>query len=278
MGGEGGGGETTLLASPCETEEDCGGGRCILTASDDPVFGGGVAGGYCTKDCDTDADCGASGKCLAAGAGKTCVARCTLGPALGGIADALDPAKCHGREDVGCAPAADGDPICWPTCGSDVECEGRACNRHLGVCTQAGATGKPDGSTCTAEPDLCLGVCAVFESEAAMCSRHCVLGGALDSKDCGGKLEGVCLHPPSGRGAGDRGYCAGACAEQDDCQNPSFWCTSVAGVTGDLVPFGYCAEAPACDGGAACPTGVCTLTKYGSFCLDAAFPLGAAGP
>lgn len=278
-GGAGGSATTTTpIGATCVTDADCEGGRCMVPTVDEPVFGGGIAGGYCTRDCASDADCGASAKCLAGGTGQTCVERCALGPALGGVGDALDAAKCHGREDVGCAPAADGDAVCLPTCGSDSQCDGRACNRRLGVCLAGGATGKPDGALCTAEPDLCQGLCLVFESGAAKCSRNCVLGGKLDSLDCGGKLDGVCLHAPTGRGAGDRGFCASSCAAHDDCQNPAFWCTPVTGVTEDLVPFGYCEEASACDGGAACATGVCTLTQYGSFCLDAAFPLGSAGP
>lgn len=278
-GGSGTGGASAVpIGAACASDADCEEGRCMVAGVDEPVFGGGIAGGYCTLDCTTDADCGASAKCLEGGTGKTCVERCALGPALGGVGDPLDSAKCHGREDVGCAPAADGEPVCLPTCGSDSQCGGRACSRRLGVCVAGGATGKADGAACTPEPDLCQGLCVVFESGAAKCSRNCVLGGKLDGLDCGGKLEGVCLHPPAGRGAGDRGFCATSCAAHDDCQNPGFWCTPVAGVTGDLVPLGYCAETTTCDGGAACATGVCTLTKYGSFCLDASFPLGSAGP
>src|SRR6185503_18684089 len=46
------------LAMACAADTDCGMGLVCSKASDtEPVFGGGVAGGYCTKSCKVDSDC-----------------------------------------------------------------------------------------------------------------------------------------------------------------------------------------------------------------------------
>jgi len=133
----------------------------------------------------------------------------------------------------------------------------------------------------TATTPDCAGLCISFTgSSATLCSQGCVLGGDLTtSPNCGGIDAGVCLYAPAGNGAGDYGLCSTACAKQDDCQNPAFWCAPI-GVGG--VTNGYCSPPTPCPKGASdCSSdamSTCTETKYGPFCLHSQFPLGSAAP
>src|SRR6188768_321753 len=47
------------IGMACTADGDCGGGfTCLKPADTSPaLFGGGAAGGYCTKSCATDTDC-----------------------------------------------------------------------------------------------------------------------------------------------------------------------------------------------------------------------------
>src|SRR5689334_19956531 len=75
---------SAMLGAACKTNMDCGGVLyCLSAGSDDPIFGGGPAGGFCTKACDTNDDCpGSVSACLknsAFEAGR-CTLTCTIGP------------------------------------------------------------------------------------------------------------------------------------------------------------------------------------------------------
>ena len=279
------------LGSACKTDADCGGMLVCVTAKDDnPVFGGGAAGGICTHSCTGDADCpGTSSTCLKSDDGKsgTCVLTCTLGPALVGLDDALSPTKCLGREDLRCAPAGPSLDVCLPTCGlNDAGCGGRTCDPRLAVCVDAPHHGDATGAKCDplATVTSCAGSCVGFKTGDAMCSSPCVLGGVeLGSRDCGGPEKGLCAFHPGDDGAGDFGFCTPSCAAQLDCQAPAFFCFAVPGLTDKLAqPVGYCFAAVPCPNGQADCVGAdgnalpytCSATPDGSFCLDTMFPYG----
>lgn len=266
-----------FLGLECADDTACGeNGRCIRSTEDDSRLGGGPANGYCTKDCNTDADCpGAGSLCLkdANGAGE-CFLGCELGePPFEFIDTALDENKCHGREDLRCQPVEDLS-VCVPTCGKDSQCDGRSCDPRLSVCVDTPNTGLPDGSACDTQNDACEGRCIGFTSGESMCSNLCVLGGDLfETNDCGGIEEGLCVFRPTGNGAGDFGFCTPSCTQHDQCQNPSFWCFST-----NFSDNGYCFGATPCPNGQSdCMSDTCTDTAYGPFCIDTAFPLGNAG-
>lgn len=278
------GGTDSKLGLDCQEDSDCGdGGRCITPTENDPVIGGGPAGGYCTKDCETDSDCD-GGTCLSFDGVSECFLDCEIGPALEFLDDPLDENKCHGREDVRCTPITGAGDVCIPTCGSDQQCpNGRVCDPRFRVCVDSGAenTGDPNGGPCdpNASEPTCAGTCVNFTSGVTMCSNSCVLGGDVDAYDCGGLTEGLCVFRPSDNGPGDYGFCSPACKQHDECNNPDWWCFGIGGVSDGLVDNGFCFGATACPNGNEC-TGddVCTDTKYGPFCLDTIYPLGSAAP
>jgi hypothetical protein len=85
------GGGASKLGLECQDDTDCGdGGRCILAGDTDEILLGGPAGGYCTKDCESDSDCD-GGSCLANGSTSECFLDCTIGPELSFLDDELDP-------------------------------------------------------------------------------------------------------------------------------------------------------------------------------------------
>jgi hypothetical protein len=286
---------TGHLGAACLADADCGGGglTCTLPSASDPVLGGGPAGGICSTGCGSDADCaGTDSACYKPQSTQPgiCVLTCTIGPALMYINDDLDPGKCLGRNDLRCAPTGSGGTgLCLPTCGSDSQCPaGRTCDERKAVCVDTASTGKPDGASCDpkATAPECAGICVGFTSGETICSRDCVLGGnsmdPMDTPNCGGVTEGICVFRPSKHGAGDQGYCSPACKAHDECQNPTFWCSPVGGLTGMGVDNGFCFIATPCPNGAsdcaAIKDTTCTDTKFGPRCLKPGFPLGSAAP
>ena len=282
------------LGIECTADGDCGPGlTCLTAASTTPAFLGGPAGGYCSKACATDADCpGNASLCAGAAGGQmgVCLATCDLGPDLMFLDDPLDPTKCHGRYDQRCANVTATATACIPTCGKDEECPaGRVCDPRNAVCVDTANTGLPSGSKCDpkAMTPECAGICVSFTGGTTSCSSPCALGGEITDptsvNDCGGLEKGLCVYSPAGNGPGDFGFCAPSCSLQSDCQNSTFWCFGVGGLTGSAVDNGFCFGATACPNGQSdCKSMnakvLCTDTKYGPFCVDTTFPLGDAAP
>lgn len=274
------------LGFKCGSDSDCGGlFTCLDAASEDPIFGGGPAGGFCTKACDRDDDCpGSNSTCFKSRTSESgrCTLTCSIGPPLESLDQPLDAAKCLGRADLRCTRVKEGSTVCLPTCGDDAQCgAGRFCDPRLAVCVSVASAGLPTGAACdpSANPTTCAGSCVAFEDfGVTTCSSLCVLGGdAAGSLNCGGPKKGSCAFHPVENGPGDFGYCSPSCASHSECQKtPSFWCFSVPGFT-DVSGSGYCFSATPCDVQSDCnnlPKGetTCTLTSKGRFCLDPAFP------
>jgi hypothetical protein len=119
------------LGKACTSGADCPDLDCF-DASANPRF----AGGYCSKTCSADADCGDSGVCVAAtDTGKVCVRTC---------ATATD---C--REGYVCAPAGGGKG-CLPRCTTDVDCfevDRPYCHADKGMCLKAAPAGTDTAAT-----------------------------------------------------------------------------------------------------------------------------------
>lgn len=270
------------LGATCQSDSDCGTGFTCLAPTDNlPVFGGGPAHGYCSKNCSTDADC-PNGACLGDGADARCLEACVVGePPLEFLDSPLDETKCHGRPDVRCQTVNNTD-MCVPTCLGDADCPaGLSCDPRFAVCVSAPNTGLPNGEPCDqmSDPPDCAGICVSFTNGPTMCSNWCVLGGEDLSTECGGLEKGICVFSPAGHELGDSAFCTESCTKQDDCQNPAFWCFPVGGITGSAVPNGFCFGADDClNGQADCTSpNECTDTIYGPKCIDPTFPLGGAG-
>lgn len=255
---------------------DCGDGlTCLDSASNDPVFGGGPPGGFCTMACMTAADCAPlGGVCYTVDPAQPgrCTLACSIGPPVGDIDALLTPdagelngAKCLGRTDLRCVNTTANAGVCLPTCGDDADCNGLSCDPRSGVCTSTPSAGHPTGAACAADenPTPCAGRCVLFETGATMCSSPCVLGG-IASPDggpldpipdgCGGVDAGLCAFHPVTNGPGDTGYCTPSCALQSDCQAPEFFCFSVPEVT-PWSNRGYCFAPVACPNGQSDCTG-----------------------
>lgn len=281
------GGMSGMVGAACVTNADCGGLlTCLGPDRDDPSFGGGPAGGFCSRSCSKDEECpGTNGICLKDGDSATgrCTITCTLGPPLArNYEHPLDPDKCQGRQNVRCEKVKNlGTAVCLPTCGSDAECgPGRACDPNRAMCVSAKSVGLPTGAACDAKtkPTTCAGLCVSFDVGSPLCSSPCVLGGSSRaSSDCGGPTEGLCAFGPEGNGPGDAGYCTRSCLAHSDCASSGFWCFSVPGLS-DEVGNGYCFGATPCKSKSDCSKPdqampyTCTATPKGSFCLDSSFP------
>ncbi len=278
------GGGSGLLAMECKSNADCGPGlKCMTVKDNDPVLGGGPAGGYCTKACSSDADClGGGSACLfgADGAGE-CFLGCLFGePQIMYLNDPLDPDKCHGREDLRCEETPEGTTVCMPTCGSDAHCAGRFCDPRSEVCVDAPSPGKALGAKCDPEAMVpeCGGVCISFPGlePKTMCTSPCTLGGEVPTDfECGGTAAGICLYALANSGVGDLAYCAQSCAQQDQCQAPDFFCFNI-----NLPDNGVCLEAMPCKTDDDCESfdDTCVETKLGSYCMSEIYPLGTLAP
>jgi hypothetical protein len=294
-------GEACILGDDCGTHPDS---FCVASGDSQPIFttfwggdeiGGGVAGGYCTRTCSTEAPCPEGSRC----GGGICLALCDFGsPSFASIDAALSPEKCHGRDDLMCVPSSAGESVCMPNCGAGSDCEGRACDARYGICTDPDRSGSLNGAQCTLDnatteedEDLCAGLCLEITDAddavmATVCSSRCSLGGV--GQDCGGPEVGACaIQRVDADGIvpqlGDEGFCAGACGAHDGCEFASgLFCFDLGNY--DAFATGYCLRADSCEG-VPCDDGrLCTDTANGKVCLDDAgsgtplFPLGLATP
>lgn len=277
------GGGPVNVAAECASDFDCGGnGHCVTPQDNDPIFGGGAPGGYCTHKCSTDAECeGPASTCLMSpdGVGE-CALGCTFGvPELMYLNDPLDREKCHGREDLRCQQIPDGSQVCLPTCGSDAQCPGRHCDAKTSVCVDAAPAGDPLGAKCDpmAMATTCAGICIAVAGGQSLCTSACTMGGEIPNEnECGGSGSGVCLFSPQGTGVGDLGFCAQACGAQDHCQTPDFFCFDIG-----LPDLGTCLNSESCTKDSDCqglPNGSCVATKLGSFCMSSKYPLDSLAP
>ncbi|WP_437316581.1 hypothetical protein [Sorangium sp. So ce385] len=266
-----------FLGAACEADADCGpDGICFLESASD-FFGGGPAGGYCTKSCGGDDDCEGEGSvCI----GDLCLLGCVPGdPPFTDGDPSVDPDKCQGREELRCESFQDAT-VCLPGCGSDVQCTDRVCDPRGSVCVDEANEGLPNGTQCALDEDgndPCAGWCVGITEEVAMCAELCGLNGDPDL-DCGGPQKGLCAYPlDRDGGPGDIGLCVNACKAHSDCFLPLFSCVNLG--TAEAA-MGFCLFGPAeCeDVGEECEDGtVCSETPDGLFCLDPAFPLDDAG-
>jgi len=274
------GGGDSLIGVFCSNDKECGAGlRCITADTDSPLLGGGVANGYCTKDCLKDKDCGKGSTCLRPNDNDPgeCFLGCEIGPELKFLDDELDPDKCHGRDDLRCTDLNAGT-VCLPSCGKDEQCGDRKCDPRSGTCVDQIAMGKPLGALCNpdAEQPECQGFCQKFTGmDGGVCSSPCTLGDSdfFNTADCGGLDKGLCMFRPTGYGAGDFGRCTAACTEHDDCGNPTWWCFG-----NEFAMNGFCYTSEDCKATVDCTNAMlgpdvgCYETKYGGKCLEAADP------
>lgn len=250
------------LGLPCKSNADCGDTllRC-LGANEDYLDGqGSPAGGLCTTDCTSDAQCrvfDVQAVCATLGEApligdyskklvpRLCMEGCAFGAPTGNT-------KCHGRKDLACRPFApfpftlcfDKDAVCpsgtacyrgvcreaacGPRCNRDSDCSGqRSCNPFTGLCDDQPVVPVPMGVECPGEEDPAStacggGNCLEVQVGAQHVKRMCTQSCTIGER-CGD--DGACAF---GRlddyAAGDGGYCEQRCDCDSDCRHPADKC------------------------------------------------------
>lgn len=176
----------------CKRDADCKNGRCAQTLRVTPTAQ--TQGGYCTIDCNTDADCGLGGEC-AVPAGEEvgeCLATCQTDR------DCRADYRCVGSGSGGglelsgsCQPKAKADQledgVAGKSCASDAQCAG-------GQCLQTAPLG--------------------MVLPGNYCSGRC-----YEDSQCGS--GGACLLLD---GSGELGFCYRSCSEDADCARERYRC------------------------------------------------------
>lgn len=187
-----------LSGKTCESDEDCGKGRC-LKAEGMMTY----PNGYCSGNCLQDTDCGAGGSCtlpaLGGGAGS-----CYLSCQTHGDGDCREGYRCRTNGSrrqclPGAAPLGDG--VAGRQCEEDADCGGTAmsCVTNLGDTTAPGgycSISCTENSDCGADGACVGGLGAAFASlfgATGVCYRAC-----LDSSSC--RTGYVCGQPANAAG------------------------------------------------------------------------------
>jgi hypothetical protein len=237
------------VGSPCTSDAECtttGPIALICFTSDSIDFPGvaargaserrrgGPAGGYCSRTCLADGDCGSGARCLAhEGAARICFSSCDLG---------APTAQCAGAAPQACVPVSDPDGgACYPLCTKDADCDrGRPCDAASGLCGDGLMRGDGRiGAPCTVATetnDCSSGLCWNPEGTGVgVCTALC----RSSSGGCGtgADLEATataCLSDYVSPGA--VGSCMRLCDADADCEG-GYGCLLGSPIAGRL---GYC--------------------------------------
>jgi hypothetical protein len=271
-GGTGGSTPQVKLGRACATDAECGDGLTCLLANSGALDGGGPAKGLCTATCTQDSDCApfdAKGACLEFTAGS---GYCFEGCDFGNPGNTFLPSKCHGRQEMACAPlSSDGQTLtgqaCLPQCNADSDCgTGLFCDVSSGLCVASQGTGLSLGAQCQQQDggaSQCKGNCTGIVTSGSTtpltytCTESCTLGAVPQcgwSGQSGDTAPGFCLFTSTiipDPGVGDRGSCAQLCSCNSDCLNPDFICRAFtdSATASALNQKGYCSLKQNEDGG-----------------------------
>jgi hypothetical protein len=271
IGGADGAVPSGRLGAACTSDSDCEDLTCI-TASSQALGGEGPARGLCTASCADDIACsffGPKAVCVNFGSDASPAKYCAEGCSFGPMGSGPNPNKCHGREEMACAPLlpstgspVDVVPACLPQCNADTDClaAGGFCNPRTGLCRASPSAGLPLGEECTypanGSTDACIGRCTSITYSVSgsfteyTCSGGCTIGA---QRSCGwagpasgAPAQGLCMVTDpivyERSGAGDRGSCAQLCNCNSDCLHPEFVCILLpADLQSATRRQGYCA-------------------------------------
>ncbi|MEO8178728.1 MAG: hypothetical protein ABI895_07840 [Deltaproteobacteria bacterium] len=210
------------IAAACATDSDCADGQSCTTFADiDGPFGdalGGPQNGYCSRSCNTDAECQAADPgaiCLGPGNGLNyCFASCDVtAPSF--------PAQCNGRDDLTCIPVSldFSRSYCAPACHDDAACAPRFCSLATGLCQDEQPTGKPIGAGCATGDECAGGGCVSLHGQPSACTGLCTFGSTAGCGVAAGAVlrDAACLDTALGSGLGP-GLCTELCDVAADCE------------------------------------------------------------
>ncbi|MGA9520148.1 MAG: hypothetical protein WBV82_01710 [Myxococcaceae bacterium] len=215
-------GTKAALGAPCTSSSQCATGLCQQL---------GFNGGYCTRSCQSAADCPSGSTCGSdpnGSATNICLTTCS---SAGGISGCRPGYVCEKRATL------NGTPACVPgcnsvaTCGVAPTCDGR------GFCCGSEGFACCDGQSCGSGLQCTSGYCTRCGAENGPC---CAGGSCSNGLTCSGN---VCKKSPVG----------GSCAQESACQSGN--CVEVAP-----------GNTPGCDTGPCWPGGYCTADCTNNTC------------
>jgi hypothetical protein len=225
-----------VVGAECTTDAQCGASLRCITSGSSELTGGGPAAGYCTRACTADAECQAldtRSVCGSTGGVSVCLRGCLSGEPT------PTENKCLNRSTLVCdAPPrtlGEREPgVCVPQCASDVDCPGRACDLASGLCSDRASSGLAIGAPCTSDSQ-----CAARDCQG-VCTARCSAG--RQNNGCGFGIRAslraaACVLAPSGS-FGDVGLCLEVCDVDADCTEPAATCSPGVFNTGRS---GFCA-------------------------------------
>jgi hypothetical protein len=200
-------------------------------------------GGYCTKACTADTDCGADTACVPFDPTNAdslfCAPTCTLG----------DSAACGNRADVACwsRDVIDGQSgrVCLPTCNNSDQCpSGTVCDGVTNLCSKTAQGGGTNlGTPCdpaaanTCADGMCMDLGAPY---GGVCTAYCRRG---TFPQCNSTIDtGVCgwvATDSEAAGPADIGLCAQKCRCDADCSLSTLHCVAHPDLAGTAYP-GLC--------------------------------------
>lgn len=233
------------VGSACVVDDDCSRAEpfplsCITSQSESfpgiTPYGsteqplGGPAGGYCSRTCGGEGECGPDAICVNhAGFGAFCYALCSLTDTT---------PQCLGGGPQACAALGNIDVgACYPLCRSDEQCgPGRACDAATGLCESDPPRGGGGlGAPCTVDTqadDCRSGLCRYdLGTGEGICTALCRAG----EVDCGGaageaSVGSVCISDALSPGA--VGSCVPLCDTDEDCERGDYVCRVGSPVAG----------------------------------------------
>jgi hypothetical protein len=222
------------LGGACQSTADCQPGLGCATVVYSGAAQSQIAGGYCSRWCEQDAECAAldgSARCIVGLQGSDlnlCARGCRTGETEG-------ESKCGGRPDLSCGgtPAPGIDAACLPRCTSHADCAVGRCSAGHGLC-DVGLTSlaAPIGGECRVSAEgSCVGVCSPSapNSDSGVCTGYCRIGST-----CGQGAGTICAPRDFGQREGDTGACEQGCSTSQDCRAGDTACAP----TGLLLPSG----------------------------------------